>query len=431
MLRLCVIIPVFNVERYLQECLESCLNEDLTNIEVIVIDDGSSDKSLEIAKEYARKHKNLLVINKPNAGLSSARNAGLEVLSGTPLRAFLDSMPIESKTLKSTLDLTPIDSKANTTNPSFKLHKDLNKHFQRLEENIYQTNIANFNDISLAKLPSDVVVHFLDSDDYFINDALKNTARLFKDESLDLVFSDHFAFQEGNIKGFVAGNRTDLNALKTYIADLYVEPGEVLKYLFKSMFWWSCSGAFRASVLNPYALRFSMAIENEDVGFGSIIFSLASKIYLDYSPRLAYRVNSNSISHSASNVFKLPTMPAYLKELDSYFKTYADLKYYYKTHSFITICESFYNFQESLKDTSLKMLYIENIRIILKAVSKRLDFKKLKFADPKKLAKRFDALCKETDLKTKAFAMKRYALKHRYKDIKDSFKALRRQAQTN
>ncbi|PAF44636.1 glycosyltransferase [Helicobacter sp. 11S02629-2] len=428
MQKITVIIPVFNVEKYLKECLDSCFSEGLENLEVIVIDDGSSDTSLDIAKDYARKYQNILVLTKPNAGVSSAKNAGLELVSSTPLRALLDSMPIESKTLKEPSSLKPLGLKTSVITPSFGLHPDASAYFERIESNIYKTNIANFNDISLSKLPSDNIVHFLDSDDYFINDALKATLEAFKDPSLDLIFSDHFSFQEGSIKGFIRGGRADLNALKLHIPSLYVAPKDILKYLLTTIFWWSWSGAFRANILNPYALRFSLDMENEDVDFGSIIFGLASKIYLDYSPRFAYRVNANSTSHSANNVFKPTTMPSHLKELDSSFKTYASLKHYYKTHSLLAICENLYNFQESLKDIELKKLYIENIRLMLKVASKRLDFKKLSLIDPKGLVSRFEKLSKEASFKPKGFDMKRYALKHRYKDIKDSFKSLSKHA---
>ncbi|PAF49703.1 hypothetical protein BKH43_06325 [Helicobacter sp. 13S00401-1] len=391
MIKLCVIIPVFNVERYLQECLESCLNEDLANLEVIVIDDGSSDKSLEIAKEYARKHKNLLVINKPNAGLSSARNAGLEVLSGTPLRAFLDSMPIESKTLKSTLDLTPIDSKANTTNPSFKLHKDLNKHFQRLEENIYQTNIANFNDISLAKLPSDVVVHFLDSDDYFINDALKATSLAFSDTSLDLMWHDFSVVLDDDIKDVSWHNSGELALLKTLTSKISLSSAEVLGYILHGWLWWSWGGAFRASVLNPYALRFSHSIEFEDNDFGPIVFGLSKKILIDYNPFLAYRIRNSSITRSYT---RPKVIPQYLAAIESNFETYTQAKVYYRAYSFFVLCLNIYNFQDAFIDESspLKENYKQCMHAILLSAFELVTIQGLKKNDPLDILKIYNFL---------------------------------------
>ena len=85
-----VIIPVYNVERYLRRCVDSVMNQTYQNIEVILVDDGSPDGSPTICDEYAAMDKRIRVIHKKNGGLSSARNAGLEVFSGDYV-TFVDS----------------------------------------------------------------------------------------------------------------------------------------------------------------------------------------------------------------------------------------------------------------------------------------------------------------------------------------------------
>ena len=85
-----IIIPVYNVEQYIEQCLESAVNQTLKEIEVIVIDDGATDSSGDIADDYAKKYDNLKVIHKPNGGLGSARNAGLQHAKGEYIY-FLDS----------------------------------------------------------------------------------------------------------------------------------------------------------------------------------------------------------------------------------------------------------------------------------------------------------------------------------------------------
>lgn len=85
-----VIIPVFNVEAYLKECLDSIINQTFSDIEIICIDDGSTDSSPEILREYASKDSRVIIITKENGGLSSARNAGMEATSGEYV-TFLDS----------------------------------------------------------------------------------------------------------------------------------------------------------------------------------------------------------------------------------------------------------------------------------------------------------------------------------------------------
>ena len=85
-----VIIPVYNVEEYLRECLDSVVNQTLKEIEIICVDDGSTDSSLEILKEYAKKDSRITVITQQNLHAGVARNAGLAVARGEYL-SFLDS----------------------------------------------------------------------------------------------------------------------------------------------------------------------------------------------------------------------------------------------------------------------------------------------------------------------------------------------------
>ena len=85
-----IIIPVYNVETYLVRCIESVRNQTYSNIEVLLIDDGSTDSSLTICEEYAKKDDRIMVYHKENGGLSSARNYGIDKANGKWL-FFLDS----------------------------------------------------------------------------------------------------------------------------------------------------------------------------------------------------------------------------------------------------------------------------------------------------------------------------------------------------
>ena len=77
-----IIIPVYNVEQYISQCLDSLINQTLQEIEIICINDGSKDNSLNILKDYADKDSRIKIINKKNEGLSCARNDGLKAASG-------------------------------------------------------------------------------------------------------------------------------------------------------------------------------------------------------------------------------------------------------------------------------------------------------------------------------------------------------------
>ncbi len=85
-----IIVPVYNVEKYLEQCIESIINQTYQDIEIICVNDGSIDSSGEILKKYQRKDKRIVIINKNNGGLSSARNEGIKVASGEYL-IFVDS----------------------------------------------------------------------------------------------------------------------------------------------------------------------------------------------------------------------------------------------------------------------------------------------------------------------------------------------------
>ena len=85
-----VVVPVYNVERYLRQCVDSLLRQTLDDIEIILINDGSTDKSGCICDEYALKDKRIRVIHKTNEGLSVARNDGIDI-STAPYIMFVDS----------------------------------------------------------------------------------------------------------------------------------------------------------------------------------------------------------------------------------------------------------------------------------------------------------------------------------------------------
>lgn len=90
MCKVSIIVPVYNAEKYLSECIDSILSQTLTDLEVILVDDGSIDDSPEICDQYAAQYTQIKVIHKANAGAASARNDGLDVAQGEYV-AFVDS----------------------------------------------------------------------------------------------------------------------------------------------------------------------------------------------------------------------------------------------------------------------------------------------------------------------------------------------------
>lgn len=85
-----IIVPVYNVEKYLERCVESLLNQSYANIEIVLVDDGSKDSSSQLCDKYRKQHPKIKVVHKENAGLGMARNTGLENASGEYV-TFVDS----------------------------------------------------------------------------------------------------------------------------------------------------------------------------------------------------------------------------------------------------------------------------------------------------------------------------------------------------
>ena len=88
--KISIIVPIYNCEKYLKRCLESIINQTYNNLEIILLNDGSSDNSLKIIKEYKKKDNRIIVIDKKNTGVSDTRNIGIQKASGKYI-CFCDS----------------------------------------------------------------------------------------------------------------------------------------------------------------------------------------------------------------------------------------------------------------------------------------------------------------------------------------------------
>lgn len=89
-MKVSVVVPVYNVEKYLKRCLDSIINQTYKNIEIILVNDGSKDNSRDICEEYEKNFDNIILINQENGGLSAARNTGLKYVKGEAV-TFVDS----------------------------------------------------------------------------------------------------------------------------------------------------------------------------------------------------------------------------------------------------------------------------------------------------------------------------------------------------
>lgn len=146
-----VIIPVFNVEKYINQCLDSVINQTHKKIEVIVIDDGSTDKTPSICDEYAEKDSRITVIHKKNEGQAVARNIGIEMAQGEWLHLLDSDDWIESQMYETLLSIAEQHNCAIVSCG-----------FRRV-----------FPDVSVDNHPDDDTIHVLEQDDV-IRDFLYN-----------------------------------------------------------------------------------------------------------------------------------------------------------------------------------------------------------------------------------------------------------------
>ena len=89
-IKVSIIIPIYNAEKHLEECLESCIHQTLEEIEIICVNDGSTDDTEIMLNRYAFKHDKIIILKQQNQGAGSARNLGMKYVRGEFI-AFMDS----------------------------------------------------------------------------------------------------------------------------------------------------------------------------------------------------------------------------------------------------------------------------------------------------------------------------------------------------
>ena len=100
MIKISVVVPIYNVEKYLAQCLDSILEQSLKDIEIICINDGSKDSSLEILKNYAQKNARILITDKENTGYGNSLNIGISSAQGEYIAIIEPDDFISKKCLK-------------------------------------------------------------------------------------------------------------------------------------------------------------------------------------------------------------------------------------------------------------------------------------------------------------------------------------------
>lgn len=155
--KISVIIPIYNVEPYLAECLDSVIHQTYKNLEIILVNDGSTDACPQICEDYAAQDHRIVLIHKKNGGLSDARNAGLAIATGDYI-SFVDSDDLLSLDFYQILLQTLIENEADIVECDFVKFEDELKVAKKdilQEVEIYETEIALF---QLLNGPLSIVV---------------------------------------------------------------------------------------------------------------------------------------------------------------------------------------------------------------------------------------------------------------------------------
>lgn len=144
-----IIIPIFNTAQYLEESLDSVINQTYINLEIIIIDDGSTDGSAKICDNYGERDSRIIIIHQKNKGLSAARNAGLDVMTGEMV-AFLDADDAYHPDYISAMVIAMIKEKADIVICKYSVKKatpkmkfgDKDKPMPQSEHGVYSRNSA-------------------------------------------------------------------------------------------------------------------------------------------------------------------------------------------------------------------------------------------------------------------------------------------------
>ena len=180
MAKVSVIVPVYNMEKYLNKCISSIANQTLEDIEIIAINDGSCDNSLSILDDLSRKYKNLIVINQENKGVGNARNKGLDIARGEFVK-FVDADDY--------LDLTILDK-------MYKLAKDNNVKLVRGNYKMILGSVG-FNNCANLSLNTNGIVDVEDNKDYLFNESPSIGNKLISRDLIgDLKFKENSKWED-------------------------------------------------------------------------------------------------------------------------------------------------------------------------------------------------------------------------------------------
>ncbi|MCV3470162.1 glycosyltransferase family 2 protein [Campylobacter sp. CNRCH_2015_0814] len=335
-----VVIPIYNVEKYLKECLDSVINQTYTNLEIILVNDGSTDEnSLNIAKEYTLKDKRITLFNKKNGGLSSARNVGIEYFSGEY------KLKNKTQTIKEN-SLIEFNIEGNNPYEIYTVYKSY-KAFNDEQ------------DLTSFTYPIIDYIIFLDSDDYWELNCIEECIP--RMDGVDVVWFDMIEYHEINNNEWRQYTRLEkINIKQECKIDSYTWVKCLAKSPMKD-FAFACFGVINFNYLKDKKIKFKDYIFAEDHLFGILLFSQAKSIYIYPKIFYYYRIRANSLTNQDKKITKDNILP-YFKDIFIAFEENATLaKEYFKCASWVQTSLELVQFIENYHDKKISSLLKDTI----------------------------------------------------------------------
>lgn len=193
MVKVSVIVPVYNGEKYLTQCLDSIINQTLEDIEIICINDGSEDNSLSILERYASMDNRIKIISTENRGLGAARNSGLELATGEYV-AFVDADDwIDKETYEQ------LYSKSASSDLDLNIFQLIN--YMENNDNLVETDLYNHKCFINHNISEKSIFNHEDTKEYLFEIPVCAVSKLYKKEFLDkntLHFPEGFLFEDNS-----------------------------------------------------------------------------------------------------------------------------------------------------------------------------------------------------------------------------------------
>ncbi|MCE7233780.1 glycosyltransferase family 2 protein [Campylobacter coli] len=317
-----VVIPIYNVEKYLKECLDSVINQTYTNLEIILVNDGSTDEnSLNIAKEYTLKDKRITLFDKKNGGQSTARNVGIEYFSGEY------KLKNKTQTIK---ENSLIEFNIEGNNP-YEIYT------------VYKSYKAFNDEKDLTKFTYPIIdyIIFLDSDDYWELNCIEECVP--RMDGVDVVWFDYRAVYD-KVKRKHLSQMTHFD----YKNEVIITSKEWLdrakeRRLF--YFWFAWQGMVNFTFLKNIKLKFIKGIFAEDCHFGVLLFALSKNIYILPKQIYIYRLRESSSMNFTRKKWAIHP-DSHLKKIDI-FENLNKARLYYETTSWMQIALEFIKFIHS------------------------------------------------------------------------------------